>query len=286
MSVTVDYLVVYSEEMDLMELLTDMLKNALKDVEEEPPDEEELRDLINICYTKRQEDSLYICGFSVEFDSAEERTEEQLGELIANFSGYVVDCKDKGIEHLLKLNDPHLRRTLRAYGDEIFEIEMKLREALSLIFIDTYGEDFYNLLKDSKVNPTKDCIQDHMEECYQNEFFFLTFSSYIQINERKDTNLERVVECIGQAKDFEGLKRMIATKEPITETEYSNFLEEVKKFINRIEDLRNCIAHNRPIPDEIEGAYETAKESLWIEINKFRKKLANCEVSDETETQN
>ena len=159
MLITVDYLVVYSKDMDLTELLTEILKNALEDVGDEPPEEEELREHINIRYTKRREDFLYICGFSVEFDSAEER----MSELIANFSESVVDCQDEGIEHLLKLNDPYLRRTLRTYGDEIFEIEMKLREALSLIFIDTYGEDFYNLLKDSKANSTKDCILDHME---------------------------------------------------------------------------------------------------------------------------
>ena len=134
------------------------------------------------------------------------------------------------------------------------------------------------------LNPIHRCLKDggKLKECYQNEFFFLMFSSYIQINERKDTNLERVVECIGQAKDFEGLKRMIINKEPIIETEYSNFLKEVKKFINRIESLRNCVAHNRPIPDKIRGEYETDKELLLEEINKFRKKLANGEVNDET----
>ena len=282
MAVTVDYLVVYSEEMDLMELLTKMLKNALEDVDDEPPEEEELRDYIYIRYTKRREDFLYICGFSVEFDRAEER----MSELIDKFSEAVVDCEDKGIKHLLKLYDPQLRCTLRTYADDIFEIEMKLREALSLIFVHTYGEDFYRLLKHTNVKPSKDCTIDQMEDCYGNQFFFLGFTQYSYINERKDPSLERVVQHIGQAQNFEELKQLITTKEPITEPQYTQFLKDVKKLINQIEDIRNCVAHNRPIPDELKGSYETAKQSLLEEINKFRKKLANCEVSDETETRN
>ena len=118
MVVTVDYLVVCSGDMDLsgemglIELLTEMLKSALASVDDEPPVDEVLEQQITIRYTKTREDFLYICGFSVEFDSAEER----MSELIDNFSESVVDCEDEGIKHLLKLNDPQLQRTLRDYG--------------------------------------------------------------------------------------------------------------------------------------------------------------------------
>ena len=93
MAVTVDYLVVCSGEMDLssemglIELLTETLKSALESVDNESPADEVLEQLITIRYTKTREDGRWACGFSVEFDS----TEEQIQDLINNFSEFVAD---------------------------------------------------------------------------------------------------------------------------------------------------------------------------------------------------
>ena len=281
MSVTIDYLVVYSEEMDLMELLTEMLKNALEDVDDEPPEEEELRQYINIRYTKRREDHLRICGFSVEFDS----TEERMSELIDNFSESIADCDDEGIKHLLKLNDPQLRHTLRDYGDEIFEIEMKLREALSLIFVKSYDEDFYDLLKEVNVNPSPRESAERMRKYYENQFFFLMFRDYIRINDRTSPSLNEIFKNIGQAENFEELKQMI-TSNPITEGRYAGFLASLVEQVEPIEELRNCVAHNRSIPEKTMDNYEKVRKPLLDNINKFLEQQANHEGSYETETEN
>ena len=283
MSVTVDYLVVCSDKIDLMELLTETLKNALEDVDDAPPEAEELRQHINIRHTTPRENGHRVCGFSVEFDSAAGAT----GELIHDFSQSVADCIDEGIGHLLKLNDPQLRRTLRDYGDEIFEIEMKLREALSLIFVDTYGENFYALLKEVRVEPTgKEAPEEsQMQAQCENQFFFLLFSDYININVRKQINLNRIVEYMGQAEDFEGLRQMITTN-PITTERYVDFLESLKQRVDPIEKLRNCVAHNRSISRQIIDDYEMAKDLLLAEIKEFLEEQENSEVKGETETGN
>ena len=143
MSVTVDYLIVYSDEMDLIEFLSEMLKSALEAVGEGLLEAEEPMQYINIRYTKKLKDSHRICGFSVEFNSAE----EWLGGLIDKFSRSVGNYTNTGVEHLLKLNDPQLRSTLHDYGDEIFKIEMKLREALSLIFVHYLWKRFLRFIK-------------------------------------------------------------------------------------------------------------------------------------------
>ncbi len=282
MSVTVDYLVVYSEELDLMDLLTEMLKNALEDVYDEPPEEEELRQHINIRYTKkrkdkaeRQEDCRCTSGFSVEFDSGEER----LAELIDDFSESLANCTDEGIEHLLKLNDPQLQRTLRDYGEEIFEIEMKLREALSLIFVDTYGQDFYALLKDVDITQTERPSVQRMQQFYENEFFFLFFSHYPRINNRKRPNQDGIFEYIQQAEDFEELKQKM-TANPITKERYADFLASLEQRVDSIEKLRNCVAHNRSIPKRTLDNYKTAKDLLLQEIKEFLEEQA----SDDTAT--
>ena len=279
MSVTVDYLVVYSEELDLMELLTETLKNELEGVDDEPPEEEELKQYINIRYTKRREDETQrredrrrISGFSVEFNTAE----EWMGDLIDNFSESVADCTDEGIEHLLKLNDPQLQRTLRDYGEEIFEIEMKLREALSLIFVNAY-ENFYDLLKETNVTPSARSDKEQMQKSYENQFFLLVF----RINNRKLPELEKIFEYIRQAEDFDGLQQMITTKRPITERRYTGFLASLKNQVKWIEKLRNCVAHNKSIPEDIIVNYETEKATLLKEIDKVLNSQANYEVNDE-----
>ena len=288
MAVTVDYLVVCSGEMNLsgemglIELLAEVLKNALESVDDEPPADEVLEQQITIRYIKTREDGRWACGFSVTFDSAE----EQMEDLINNFSefvaDYTADCTDDRIKHLLKLNDPQLQRTLRDYGKELFDIEMKLREALSLIFIDTYGKDFYEFVNETKVNPISPPPAKQMSESYENQFFFLLFSHYIRINNPKqpDIDQDKIAEYIEQAEDLEDLSQLITPKQPITETGYVDFLESLKKRVDPIEKLRNCVAHNRSIPEDIIENYETARDLVLKEINEF----FNEQASDDNAT--
>ena len=285
MSITVEYLVVCSGEMDLMELLTETLKSELEDADDELSDEQ-LRQCIDIRYTMAREDGRRICGFSVQFDSILvefDGASEEMGNLIREFSKSIARCTNEGIEHLLKLNDPKLESTLRKYAEEIFKIEMKLREALSLIFIDTYGEDFYKLLKEAKMEPTGNNAptEDQMQAQHENQFFFLVFSDYISVNVRKDLNLGRIKEYMGLAEDFAELKRKITT-DPIIKEEYVDFLASLQKRVNSIGELRNCVAHNRSIPKRTLDNYEMAKESLLKDTKKFLKKQA----SDDTATGN
>ena len=299
MTVTVDYLVVCSGDKDLVALLAAMLKNALEEVDKGSPEEEVLKQSITIRYTKTREDGRQIRGFSVQFtideegESAEasespeegespeksESPEERMESLINTFSGAVAGCTDEGIEHLLKLNDPQLRCRLRNYGDEIFEIEMQLREALTLIFVDTYGEDFYALLKDVTVEPTgwRAPEQSQMQAQYENQFFFLLFSNYINVNVRKPLSVKRIEEYMKRAEAFEELKGMITAERPITEGRYIDFLDKLKKEVEPIEELRNCVAHNRSIPEDIIANYEKAKNRLLKEINELLTSQANRE---------
>ena len=289
MSVTVDYLVVSSNSSDLTSILPKLLGDTIANIYDEvgiydePPDEEELQRYITIRYTKKQEGGRCICGFSVNFNIESEQFnigEERREALIAKFSQAVRDCEGTGIKHLLKLKDLQLKHTLRAYGEEIFEIEMKLREALSLIFVDTYGENFYDLLRKVNVSSSNQPNADHMRKYHQNQFFFLGFNSYVQINEPKVPNQPReIFQYIGNAIDFEDLRRMISSG-PITKKPYADFLASLKERVVPIEKLRNCVAHNRSIPDEIIKDYNMAKEPLLESINEFLEQ----QTIDETTT--
>ena len=156
---------------------------------------------------------------------------------------------------------------------------MQLREALTLIFVDTYGEDFYALLKDVTVEPTggRAPEQSQMQAQYENQFFFLLFSNYINVNVRRPLSVKRIEEYMKRAEAFEELKGMITAERPITEGRYIDFLDKLKKEVKLIEELRNCVAHNRSIPEDISANYEKAKNRLLKEINELLTSQANRE---------
>lgn len=269
----VDFLIFHSATANLMEVLEDSLSQAYEDNYDEPPGVEELLQFIDIRYSKKHVrpseegesgETCSICGFSVEFDEEEENVAENL------VKGFCEDLakNDEFIKHILKLNDPYLRKTNRKYADEIFEIEMKLREAISLIFLDTYGDNYYNLLTEVNVKPLEsDLTPEQMQVRWENEFFYLLFSHYPKLNERKQpNNIKGLIQLIGQADDYEAFKHMLASK-PIRNEQYMDFLASLQTHVDPIEKLRNCVAHNRTIPQRVIDNYETAKEPLIRSID-------------------
>ena len=261
MSVKVDYLVVCSHSRDLKPILAKLLGDVIEtayneeDIDYEPPEDEELRQCIALRYTKNREGGHQIYSFAVDFDIASvefDIASEEMEKLIYKFSKAVRDCKGEGIKHLLKLHDPHLQRTLHDYGKDIFEIEMKLREVLSLIFVDTCGTDFYDLLKETDVTPRVSLTPKEMCESYENQFFCLLFSQYKELKVRNS----------------------------IIERQYVNFLDSLDHEVGPIEDLRNCVAHNRSIPQITIDNYKESKEQLLNKINQFLKELAEPKLKD------
>lgn len=294
MSVKVDYFVVCSKGKDLIPILAKLLEDAIKTIynEEnifnESPEEEELRQYIAINYTNNRDDGRWIRRFSVDFDIASvdfDIASEEMGKLIREFSTTVAKSTNDGIENLLKLNDPQLQCTLRRYGDQIFEIEMKLREALSLIFVNTYyDEDFYDLLKEVNVNPYKRESPERMRKYYENQFFYLSFGDYKYINQSKAASkVGELLKQIEEAQGFEDLQQIIAAN-PIKEERYANFLASLTDQVESIELLRNCVAHNKPIPERTLDNYNKVSKPLLKSINDFLEDEANLEMYGETQT--
>lgn len=269
----VDFLIFHYATENLMELLKDSLSQAYEDNYDEPPEFEELLQFIDIRYSKKHVrpseesesgETCSICGFSVDFDAEDEDMAENLVKAFCeDLAG-----SDEFIKHILKLNDPYLRKINQKYADEIFEIEMKLREAISLIFLDTYGDNFYNLLTEVNVKPLeKDLKTEQMQLRWENEFFYLLLSDYIKLNERKQPNRTKdLIQLIGHVEDYEAFKNMLTSK-PIRNEEYKDFLASLQTHVGPIEKLRNCVAHNRTIPQKVINNYETAKEPLLRSID-------------------
>jgi hypothetical protein len=268
----VDFLVVFSGTEDPNGLLINFLNAALDEIYGRTLPEDMKSNKIEIKYNLLR-DERQLIGFNINCDEIEEDyCKGVLGLFIKN----IIDAKDDGFDHLLKFNDPILFSENQRYVQEIFEIEMRLREALSIIFIDTYGNNFYKLLNDVdvKVKPPKD---KDMEKYCENEFYFLLFSDYIKLSTPKNLSFEILKNHINRATDFAQFQKMLVDN-PITNVVYLDFLTSLKEMVQPIEDLRNCIAHNRTISDDVISNYKQAKEPLLIAIDDFLKTISENNI--------
>ena len=275
----VDFQIVHTVKSDLKEYLLNLLKQTLDEstiieisVEEKPEDIQdwEIFNWIEIKYNHSIGENKFIAGFSLDIS-------ENYKEIISEFGNSLKD--DENIEVVFKYFDEPMSEEHKNYAEEIFEIEMKLREIISFIFIDTYKGDYYNLLKEVGVkiqplNGKNKPNEKYFERHFENEFFFLLFSDYIRLNELKKINQNDLMDFIKSSNDYDELKRNIQDR-GITKEKYQDLIAAIKQNLDPIENMRNCIAHNRSFTDNVLENYQQAKANLDSIINQFWEELEN-----------
>jgi len=275
----IDFQIVHTIKSDLKEYLLDLMKQTLGEsaiievsVEEKPEDIQnwEIFNWIEIKYNYILEENKSIVGFSLDIS-------EEYREIISEFGDHLKD--DENIEVVFKYFDESMSEKHKSYAEEIFEIEMKLREIISFIFIDTYKGDYHNLLKeiDVKIQPlngNNKPDKDYFERHFENEFFFLLFSDYMHLSEPKKISQNDLMELIINSNDYDELKRNIQNR-GITKEKYQDMIASIKQNLKPIEDMRNCIAHNRSFTDTVLQNYQQAKANLYNIINQFWEELEN-----------
>jgi phage-related tail protein len=215
-------------------------------------------------YNHQSDGDKYIAGFILDL-------EEDLNEIIQEFGKKLQD--DENIDLVLKYGDEGMQVEYQKYAKEIFDLEMRLREVISFIFLDTYKGDHHNLLSEFKVKiqPLNKNYKPNEEYCnshFENEFFFLLFSDYIKLNELKELKQPDLMEIIINSNDYDNLKQKIQSR-GIIKKEYQDFLAGIKQNLEPIENIRNCIAHNRSFTDTTIENYVEAKKNLEGMINEF-----------------
>ena len=281
----VDYLAVCRADCELEKLLFAALRAGYVyisgDVE---PNDDELRRQILFPYAKpcaandtEGMEKCWLRAFSIEPEVDEDNEERFLTDFHASLGG-----EGEGLLHLVKLYDSHLKRVRAAYADQIFDAEMKLREALTFIFADSYGKNFYGLLNDISIKWPGGKAPDEkvMRAEYENQFFYLTFSDYIEINAFKSLNFDQFRASFADYQSFEDLKYRM-TGRPIRAQHHVDFLSSLKELMDAIEKARNCVAHNRVVPSETAGNYQQSYENLLDAIKAFLQEEAT--LADEAE---
>ncbi|GAH48651.1 unnamed protein product, partial [marine sediment metagenome] len=237
----VDFQIVhsYNSSDDVKSKLLSLLKETLADEYIETTDEE-IEEWIQIKYNHPSNDK-FITGFSLFLDK-----EENTNGIIIGFSKKLHDSDD--IYLVLKFFDENMSGKFKSYAEEIFEIEMALRHVLSFIFIDTYRDDYFNLLKEIKVklqrfNGKNIPRENHYKAHLENEFFFLLFSDYTKLDKLKEIEQPDLIEAISESDNYDTFRRKVLNR-GIVDEKYRKFLAEIKENLQAMENLRNCIAHN------------------------------------------
>lgn len=267
--VVVTYQIIFTEDKDIKKELIELLKNAFTDNYDEFS-EEDIENLIEIKYTKRIDEYKQIVGFDIEVDTIG----TEVYSVISGFNDYLKEHQD--ISLVVKFYDESLLDDLSKIYEIIFGIEMRLREAVTLIFLDTYKIDYYDLLKDSNINPQsgKDGLPKKEEEKrkflikrLENEFFHMSFKDYTNLSNTKELKQDDLFPITEASKDFQEFKEKILNR-GVTNKYYKNFLEEVKKIMDNLEKIRNCVAHNRSVKEGLLD-YENYFEEIENKLDNF-----------------
>lgn len=214
-----------------------------------------------------QNNSLFI-RFSVDFPE-----DDQMGQKI-------VETVEKSLSDLIepslltKFYDKNNLNTLKNYYEEVYGIENDLREIISFIFMDTYQGHWYDLtsefdlnqneLKKFKTNEKEEFLKRNL----MNEFFFLSFSQYVNFTSPKKIALNEVIRQIVESSDFDSLKFNLNNR-GIHKEKYLEFLAQINDYLEVVEQLRNSVAHNRPVHKTLLENYPLARDNLVSAIGKF-----------------
>ncbi len=251
-------------------IIWEAIKNAYENLYIEKSDDE-LKALFEIKYNLPLKNSKSIAGFEIE---VEEVSPEYYDSFLESFTGKIED--DDNCYTLLKFHDESRFETYLDYYGQIAKLEMQLREILSFIFHYEYSEDFYNVLEEYEVSfPNGKPREKELKARLENQFFYLTFSTYITLDKPKEIKQVKDINVILESSySYEEFKDKVCNR-GIKNEKHLEFLAAMKQNLETIESVRNSVAHNRTISSRKLGHYDTAKEHLLEAFQEFWEKHQN-----------
>ncbi len=265
---TFEFLITYrnSAGTDIGQILCDLLSKVLEENDNEF-EEDDVDRMLGFHLERSLEESTnengdkerkLLIGFTLELpdDTA------QIQTVVEEFTSALHETGP--ITHAVKFEDQLLRKQLAQRAEEIFYLEMKLRRVLSLVYLHAHKhEGSYDLLRDDAAQPmAKERPQpEHMKAAAENQFFHLTFSQYIGLNQRPEIKPPVLLKILRDSDTYDALREEIG-RMPIEDKDDTDFLAGLSARMNSIEDMRNCVAHNRRPNKRVVENYENARPLL------------------------
>ena len=154
--------------------------------------------------------------------------------------------RDPEVEHIIKFYDTLVEEENLKRARELFALEMRLRRAISFIYLYAYGGTYYDLLRNDALG-TDGRLKKRMpkpEELRaqtENEFFHLLFNHYGELNNQRETRqLDDLIKQLAASADFAALQRDLQ-RMPVEDEDDRKFLDRIKRDLNPAEELRNPV---------------------------------------------
>lgn len=224
-------------------------------------------DFISLTLNKSLQTGVNFASFEIDVDTAQYD--------FTNYEIFLEGFKTRlkatdGFHKLLKYVDEIRADQYVRYYLELAELEMKMREVFSFIFYNKYsvtGNDLFEEF-DAKPAGVEEPKPDELEKRLENKFFYLTFSGYLKFEKPKDVLIKELIPLIQIKEQYEQLRAHLNSRGIIVE-HHVDFLQAVKATLDPIENVRNCIAHNRQIPNRTDANYSRARTELLRFIQEF-----------------
>jgi len=208
------------------------------------------------------------------------------------------------VHHIIRFYDDNVLKSNSALLPDIYKMETGIREILTFILLETFGlqADPYDLLGDFNIEKfkkenNKEFSAEDLSKYYENELFLISFTKYKDFlklasydnskfanlitsflkektSKRKPNPSDLLIEMTNLNEDeIKKIRRKI-TPEGISFEYYKGFIAGLQDYMPVIEQVRNCIAHNRFINKDLKDSYDLSSKALFSHIDGFWKDLA------------
>ena len=269
-------LVMTRGEVDLFAELVECVRNAYGDEYTEPPEDAQLRAMLAVPWSRVLTGDAACTLHRVTFtpDSGEDGDDAGTDELIRDFCKEVRDLAGDaipGISHVARFHSPAQLRHHEGLYRDIYEIEMRLREVLTFIFLDKsparpYGFLDGNAIKlqGDKSNQSPEYLKAHDE----NQLFHILFDDYDDLNQNPVAKPTDLLPLIRTSISFDKLREAVS-EAPIKPGKHADFLLALSELVPTIEAVRNAIAHNRDLSIRARENYDLVRPRLNKAIDDF-----------------
>ena len=151
---------------------------------------------------------------------------------------------------------------------------MKLRRVLSFIYLNAYRNvQPLDLFREEQTNPiTPNLTEQQMASVGENQFFHITFSQYRNLNRRSPIQLPKLLDLIRDSEEFDAFRAELL-RVPIENEGDVNLIEDLNDLVEPIEQMRNCVAHNRRPSRRTRTSYANAYSNLDDRLDRYLENL-------------
>jgi hypothetical protein len=263
----VSFVLTLATGIDLQALLDEVVRGASEDMAEAPDPDQVLNEGFPVCWQSELGTGQTLCRIVLDLSVvSEDMTDRRL--FAEGFRTRLVSDEDR-VESCVRFHDLSVLERNRVLAEEIFEMEMMIREIITLLIAlaDPTGS-IAGVLSESIVTPQEALDNDFLRiPNAENEFFYLLFGQYTQINTAKKRDMPFIIGVIAACDDFDTFKRRAIRYEVLDNEDLRTFISSLKDLMDPIEKTRNAVAHNRVVRNRLYGNYVKARDELMVILN-------------------